>query len=157
VEHKNKAAENNGFPKGVTILLVLLVVFLLFLGIAGYSLFPSPKHANEESQTISPGVQSTLPRREVGQDITITGVVTQVDRQRYCVKAVIQVTSGGGTSLGRTVKVDDSILAQFSGIGPVNDWKAFSLKEGDTVRVTLHFAENSYWEAYDENLELIKG
>lgn len=93
-----------------------------------------------------------MPEREVGQDITVTGVVKQVNRKMYSIDVTLEVTGGGGTSSNQNISVGDSILVTFSGIGPVNNWKSYSLKNGDIISLKMHFAENSYWEAFDEGL-----
>jgi len=86
------------------------------------------------------------PRRPVGQAVDLIGEVVSVSKQAYAVKIVLKVQEANST-----FHVGESVEVTFSGIGEVSMWRAYGLKPGDIIRVTIRFVENSYWEAFDSD------
>jgi hypothetical protein len=69
-----------------------------------------------------------------------------VSQEAYAVKIALKVREA--TSM---FKVGEVVDVTFSGIGEVSTWRAYALKSGDVLRVTVRFVENSYWEALDSD------
>lgn len=87
-----------------------------------------------------------LPVRPVGQAVDVKGQVMSVSQEAYAVKIALKVREA--TSM---FKVGEVVDVTFSGIGEVSTWRAYALKSGDVIRVTVRFVENSYWEALDSD------
>jgi hypothetical protein len=86
------------------------------------------------------------PPRLVGQPVDLIGEVTSVFRQAYAAKIILKLREENSM-----FHVGESVEVTFSGIGEVSTWRAYGLKPGDIIRVTVRFVENSYWEAFDSD------
>jgi exosome complex RNA-binding protein Csl4 len=88
-------------------------------------------------------VGPSLPPRPVGTPVELVGEVTSVSKEAYAVRIVLKIHEASPTFNAGDVEVT------FTGIGDVSKWRAYGLKPGDIIRVTVRFVENSYWEALD--------
>jgi len=87
-----------------------------------------------------------LPPRPVGEAINVKGTVASVSKQPYAVKIVLTVQEANST-----FKAGETIEVAFSGVGRVSAWRAYGLKPGDVIHLTIRFVEHSYWEAFDSD------
>lgn len=115
----------------MTALLASLAVLVIVAGTYALSSF-----------TCAPG----LPVRPVGQAVDVEGQVLSVSKEAYAVKMALSVKQANST-----FKVGQVVEVTFSGIGRVSTWRAYGLEAGHTIRVTVRFVENSYWEALDSD------